>query len=413
MLRKISTLLIICSLPAIAFAQFQVLGFSLNDKKKKVQIPIEIYDNLIVVPVVINGRLPLRFILDTGVRTTILTDKWFSDALNLIYTRKYTISAPGLAKRVDAYITNNVSIDMPGVHGEGHAMLVLAEDYLELKNYLGTEVQGILGYELFSRFIVKINYQKKILELMLPEKFKPGKKYQSLPIAVEDTKPYVFAEAEINDATILKVKLLVDTGASHGLILEPESDSVIVLPPRHVSSIIGRGLGGMITGQIARIKSLNFGDYKINGVIANFPDPNSYKDSLKSSVNVFRNGTIGGEILSRFTVVFDFPGEKIYFKKNSAFKKEFYYNLSGLTIKAKGDFLRNFEITDVRKGSTAEKANLKSGDMIMSINGVEVRELELSKVIGLFNSRPGVEISMILDRKGKQFTIRFKLENQI
>jgi predicted aspartyl protease len=412
MLRKIVIVLLIGCLPGYAHAQ-QVLGFSLTEGRKRIQIPIETYDNLIVVPVIINGRLPLRFILDTGVRTTILTDKALSDALNLKYTKKYSISAPGSEKVVDAFITNNVSIDIPGVHGEGHAMLVLAEDFLELRNYLGTEVHGILGYELFSRFIVKVNYKKKLLDLMLPEKFKPRKSYQKLPIVVEDTKPYLFAEVETDDNQKLKVKLLVDTGASHGLILDPESDKLIQLPAQHVSSIIGRGLGGTITGQIGRIKSLDFGNYKIEDVVTNFPDPNSYGDTLKYKTFVFRNGSVGGEILNRFTVIFDFPGEKMYFKPNSYFRKKFYYNLSGITIKARGLKLREFEITDVRKGSTAQKADIKEGDLILSVNGNEVTELNLNNVINLFNSRPGKKIRMMVGRDGKKLFRQFRLENQI
>src|SRR5688572_23906509 len=141
------------------FSQTQALGFSLADGKKKVEIPIEIYNNLIVVPVILNDALPLKFILDTGVRTAILTQKTFTDILNLAYSRKYSISGPGGSKIIEAYVTNNVSLDLPGVHGRGHALLVLEEDYLELRNYLGTDVHGILGYELFSRFIVEIDYE--------------------------------------------------------------------------------------------------------------------------------------------------------------------------------------------------------------------------------------------------------------
>src|SRR5262245_19745585 len=134
--------LVLCSFQSYS----QALGFSLADGKTKVQIPIEIYNNLIVVPVVLNGALPLKFILDTGVRTAILTQKSFTDILNLSYSRKYTISGPGGEKLVDAYVTNNVSLELPGVLGRGHALLVLEEDYLELRNYLGTDVHGILGY---------------------------------------------------------------------------------------------------------------------------------------------------------------------------------------------------------------------------------------------------------------------------
>jgi hypothetical protein len=168
----------------------QILGFSLPAGETKVQFPIEIYNNLVVVPMILNSQLPLKFILDTGVRTSILTEKAYSDILNLQYSRKYTIAGPGGEKLVDAYVTNNVSLDMPGVQGRGHAMLVLEQDYLELRNYLGTDVHGILGYELFSRFIVEVNYEKKVLTLMLPQRFKEKKNFQWLPIQILDTKPY-------------------------------------------------------------------------------------------------------------------------------------------------------------------------------------------------------------------------------
>src|SRR5450432_2460589 len=111
MIRKFLFALALCTVPVLVRAQ--ILGFSLTDGQTKVNIPIEVYNNLIVVPVVLNGKLPLKFILDTGVRTTILTEKAFSDFLHLTYARKYTISGPGGEKLVDAYITNNVSIDMP------------------------------------------------------------------------------------------------------------------------------------------------------------------------------------------------------------------------------------------------------------------------------------------------------------
>src|SRR5690348_9293893 len=101
----------------------QTLGFSLPPGQKKVQMPIEIYNNLVVIPVVLNKTLPLKFILDTGVRTAILTQKTFTDILNLPYSRKYTISGPGGEKLVDAYVTNNVTLDLPGIQGRGHAML--------------------------------------------------------------------------------------------------------------------------------------------------------------------------------------------------------------------------------------------------------------------------------------------------
>lgn len=391
----------------------QVLGFSLPEGKSKVQFPIEIYNNLVVVPVVLNGQLPLKFILDTGVRTTILTEKAYSDILNLPYSRKYTISGPGGEKLVDAYVTNNVSLDLPGVQGRGHAMLVLDQDYLELRNYLGTNVHGVLGYELFSRFIVQIDYSRKILTLMLPERFREKKKYQNLPITIEDTKPYLTVGLKMNDTTSVSAKLLVDSGASHGLYLEEKSHEKITVPQKNIKSIIGRGLGGVITGRIGRIKSIELGKYHVANVITNFPDPNSYMDTLKLSRSVFRNGSIGGELLGRFTVIFNFPGEKIYLKKNSSFRKEFYFNLSGLTLRAKGSRLKDFEVSDVREKSSAQRADVRVGDKILSVNGIVASDLDLNNLNGFFNSKPGRKIVLQIDRNGKKFKTDFRLEDSL
>lgn len=390
----------------------QALGFSLADGKTKVQFPIEIYNNLVVVPVVLNGALPLKFILDTGVRTSILTQKAFTDILNLSYARKYTISGPGGEKLIDAYITNNVSLELPGVLGRGHAMLVLEEDYLELRNYMGTDVHGILGYELFSRFLVKIDYDKKLLTLMAPHRFKPGRKWETIPIRIEDTKPYLTTPVVLEDGTQFTAKLLMDTGASHGLMLDPMSDSRITVPEKRVSSIIGRGLGGEITGKVGRIKALHIGKYKLDNPIANFPDPNSYFDSLKLG-RTQRNGSIGGEVLSRFKVVINFANEEIYLKKNNSFKKSFHYNLSGMTVKAKGAKLNVFEITEVRKDSPAALAGIQQGDVIISINGLYTDQLDLNHINGFFNLRVGKRLTIVVTRKGERIKTDLKLIDQI
>ena len=390
----------------------QALGFAIADGRSKVVIPIEIYNNLIVIPVVLNGALPLKFILDTGVRTAILTQKSFTDILNLTYSRKYTISGPGGVKLIDAYVTNNVSLELPGVTGRGHAMLVLEEDYLELRNYLGTDVHGILGYELFSRFIVEVDYDRKLLTLMLPNRFKPSRRYKGIPIRIEDTKPYITMPVVLADGTQITAKLLMDSGASHGLLLDPATDPRIKVPAHTVSSIIGRGLGGAITGKVGRIRELQLGPFKLHNMIASFPDPNSYFDSLKLGLTP-RNGTLGGETLSRFTVVYNFPKEMVYLKKTPSFKKGFHYNLSGITIKAKGARLDVYEIMEVRKGSSSDRAGVMAGDVIQSINGISAHQLSLNSVNALFNFKPKKKIHLIVDRKGERKKIDFRLEDQI
>jgi C-terminal processing protease CtpA/Prc len=87
--------------------------------------------------------------------------------------------------------------------------------------------------------------------------------------------------------------------------------------------------------------------------------------------------------------------------------------LSGLTIRAKGSYLRDFEISEVRKNTVAEKCGLIAGDYLLAINGINLSELELSNVNNLFSKKPGKKIKLLIMREGKKLKKEFVLESQI
>lgn len=406
-------LLVILTTQGTWAQQTQVLGFNITNGAKSAKFPFEIYNNLIVVPVILNNQLPLKFVLDTGVRTTILTEKTYSDILNLQYNRKYTIAGLGKEKLIEAYVTNNVSLTLPGVRGKGHAMLVLAEDYLEMPSYLGTHVHGIMGYELFSRFIVSINYDSKVLTISDPKYFKPKKTYESLNITIEDTKPYLKGKINYHNGKSLEVKLMIDSGASHGLLLDETSDARLVIPDNHVSSSLGRGLGGVLHGKVSRLKGFELtNNKKWEDIITTFPDEGSFLDSLKSGVT-YRNGSMGGEILSRFKVIFDFPNGTLYLKRGKEFKTPFSYDLSGLVLKATGAALKTYEIVEVRDNSVGKKAGLMVGDVLISVNNQLTENLQLANVIALLNSKENKRLKVKYQRGKEIKTSIFRLKSLI
>ena len=196
------------------------------------------------------------------------------------------------------------------------------------------------------------------------------------------------------------------------MILDPASDSTLDVPANAVSCTVGRGLGGEIRGKSGRLKELGLGNYTLEDVLVNYPDPNSYVDTLKLG-QTFRNGTLGGGILSRFTVIYNFSKEELYLKKNGDFKRGFYYNLSGLTIRAKGTELNTFEVTDVRKFSTADNAGVQVGDQILSVNGVRASEVNLNQLNGLLNQRPGKKINLNVKRNNAVLNTRMVLKNTL
>lgn len=388
----------------------QTIGFTLKNNAKKVVIPFESYNNLIIVPVILNQALPLRFILDTGVQTTILTDRTFSDILNIQYNRKLTLLGADGDKGVDAYVAGNVSLELPGTKGEGQVMLVLEEDYLQLKNYLGEEVHGILGYEIFRRFTVEINYGAHTLTLYEPSSYKPRKSYTAIPITVESTKPYLTASITSHDNRTFQAKLMVDTGASHSLLLDASSHHAISLPETRVRCTLGRGLGGDINGYISRVKHISIGKFDFNKAISSFPDTANLGENFKATG---RQGTLGAGVLRRFTVVIDYYNNKLYLKKNSQYKKRFEYNMSGIDLIATGRDLRTFIVQEVRPDSPARNAGVQEGDVFKAVNGIDAKNLDLSQINHLFRSKEGRKVRLKIEREGKTIKKVFKLKRLI
>lgn len=387
------------------------LGFVLPDEYEKAEIPFEIYNNLIVIDVMLNRSLPLKFVLDTGVRTTVLTEKTLSDLLNLEYSRKITIPGVGGEKLVDAYVVNDVSLNIGAIEGTGHALLVLERDLLQLKNFLGVNVHGILGYELFSRFVVDINYDRKIIELYRPDDFHRKARFVSLDISIEDTKPYINGGVLIRkEKGLVDGRFMIDTGASHALLLDTRSNDAIKIPTPSISTTLGRGLGGNIHGKVGRVDKFIFEGFDFNGVITTFPDPSSYDVYYEDE---YRNGTIGGGIMTRFHVIFDYANSKLYLKKSRRYRDPFEFNISGLIIKATGVYLRQFEIDFVRKNSSADKAGLKVGDKITVINGVSTVKYSLEELIGKLNDKENKRIRLTVLRNEQPMQFDFRLHRLI
>jgi C-terminal processing protease CtpA/Prc len=134
---------------------------------------------------------------------------------------------------------------------------------------------------------------------------------------------------------------------------------------------------------------------------------------LRTGVTVYRNGSVGGEILSRFQVIFDFPREKIYLKPNGSLRRKFYYNMSGITVKAIGETLHNFEIVEVRKNSSANLSDIRVGDKIIAVNNNLTENMNLSEVNNYFDTKPGKKITLLILRGAVQMQKVFSLINEI
>lgn len=411
MKQKLTYLFLLALLIGQATVKGQQLGFDFPEGVQKVRIEFEQHNNLIVIPILVNGTIELKFILDTGVQYPILTEKFFADILGFDYARRIVVQGPGINDSISAMVARDVTLELPGgvTSGINQYFLVLEHDFLKLRENMGTDVYGIIGYDIFSRFTVEVNYEEKYLTLYEPRKFHPKRKYKKVPMNIVNTKPYMEVVVNKDEEDEKKLRLMIDSGASHSLLLNDGGEESF-LPDKNVPSVIGRGLGGEIYGRMGRLSKISVSRFELEQPIVSFPLKGDYGSiAMKGS----RNGTIGGEFLSRFNVVFDYFHGNIYLKKNRYFSRDFEHDMSGMNLVAYGREFDRYKVGDVRYGSPAYEAGIRSGDVILSINGYSYESIKLAGAIALLRNKPGKKITVRVQEGKKSVKKSFRLERFI
>ena len=77
---------------------------------------------------------------------------------------------------------------------------------------------------------------------------------------------------------------------------------------------LGIGINGDVFVDRSKVEIFCLDNFKLNQIKAAFPDSLS---SYKVLVDSNRIGSIGGELLKRFKVTFDYPNKQVVFKKSS------------------------------------------------------------------------------------------------
>lgn len=385
--------------------------YRMSPKVKSVTIPFRMANNLMIIPISVNGSDSLRFIVDTGVKIPIITSINAGDSIQFTNARKIKIRGLGAGEDLEALLSyGNLFNFTPHLSGHNHDLLVLLQDVFMLSKKLGMYVNGIIGYDFFKDFIVEIDYENRRLTLHDPKRYRKKLRSYSLPVEIEDGKPYLECYVQQTDGRRVKVRLLIDTGASSAISLDVFSHSDLRYPAQYIEAYLGQGLSGDIHGKLGRITSLEIGKYTLKDVTAAFPDSASLGMFAGSKQ---RNGQLGADVLKRFRIWLDYTGGRIYLKPNSFFKEPFNYNLSGMEVITPIPGLPLFTISEVSPRSPAEEAGLMPGDEILHINKRSAFSLRLTEIMALFQSKPGRKISISVRRGNQTITTQLVLRKPI
>ncbi|SHF27378.1 retropepsin-like aspartic protease [Chryseobacterium vrystaatense] len=434
---KLSLLALLFSIFMSAQNSFELIN------AKKVVIPFKLINNLIFIPININGA-ELTFMLDTGVAETILFSLENKE-VKLQNIEKVKFSGLGGNMSIDGFKSDR-NIAKIGDHIINSSMLlfIVIDEEFNISSHIGIPVNGVIGYHFFKDHPVSIDYTaKKITVYQDKDLFKKKiRKFTELPMSIEKDKPYIYADIEMtNDKK--SSKLLIDLGNSDAIWLFPTLIKDFVYNRPNIDDYLGRGFNGDIYGKRSRIHNFYLKDFKFEKPLTAMPDEYSIQHV---TLVADRKGSVGGEITRRFTTVFDYAGGKLYLKKNRNFNDPFHFNMSGLDFKQDGlewqedrvkiepklssdgsreisvgssDFQYKFflkpifSVAGIRKDSPAFKAGLKKDDRVISINGRKTSDMTMEKIMELMKSEEGRNITILVQRKNKEMTFDFVLEDPI
>lgn len=393
---------------------FSIIGA----KDKRVEIPFELINNLVVIEASLNGSSPMKFILDTGVGTTLVSSLPLGEEIYLPNSRVVSLTGLGEGESVEAIYTNNNTLSLDRVAAKNLEVLYLKENIFMLSSFMGTEVHGIIGYDMFANFAVEVNYRAKELYIYDPEEFEDKfqklpqhRKWFKYPIHIDEKKPYldlVYQHKE--DSEPANVRLLIDSGSSNAFSLYDLTHEAIKIPENRIETLIGVGLSGRVSGYLGRVKKMQMGKFEFKKPVIAYPDSFAIRHAFGLGD---RNGSLGGEVLRRFKVIYHYRDGYILVRKNRDFGDKFYYNLSGIEVNTPFPDLPVYVVSDIREQSPAEKAGVKKGDIIRYINGENVSKKDLNEVLHELQKNESSNTVLEVQRDSVYVKVHLKLENEL
>jgi hypothetical protein len=291
----------------------------------------------------------------------------------------------------------NQQLKLPGLRVDSLNFHV--NDYDLLTSVYGIRIDGIIGYSVLSRYILKINFDSSHVEFWSKGALKyPRGGYLMRPLIT--TLPVTYAR--VRDDEAYNSRFLFDMGAGLNMMLSTDflRDSALLQSKRKLYPKQAEGLGGKIDMKMTVIREVKLGPYKFRNVPVYVFD-----DEYNITSYPYLAGILGNDLLRRFNIILNYERRDFYLTPNSHFNDPFDYTYTGIDF-----YLQNGQVLlgDVAKGSPAEAAGLQEGDVVIAVNKVFNGNLQSFKAALMNNSE---KIKMIVLRNGVLLEFDFKVKS--
>lgn len=302
----------------------------------------------------LGGRASL-FLVDTGASTTVFDEDFLAEA-GIRPAGGASFASDALFKGVR--FARVPSFEVAGIRLGPQVALTIP---LRRSEGFPLPVDGILGYDFWSRFVTAIDYPMGTMTFHRPDAFTPDAEDVAVPFELEGTTLHVPVTVNGNDAGTFTL----DTG-NGGEITLHRFDGIERLVPRGPNPLrFARGIAYGSSGAAAYETSvdLGLGPFVYRSAPVLLLDPRDPSGDATGG-----NGNVGVDFLKGFRVTFDYARAVVYLRQKRALRPASTLGVSGMTIKPAG--AGAFVIDEVAPGWPADKAGLKPGDQVLAVDGV-------------------------------------------
>jgi len=297
----------------------------------------------------------LQFIFDTG-SSGISLDSSTAAYLGLqpVYSG-YAIRGVGGIRKVP--FVNGRSLQLGSIRADSLDFHV--NDYSVLTSVYGVRIDGIIGYSLLSRYVIRIDQELQQMDWFAAGVNVYPRRGYRMKLEIDKLPSHA---AYVQDVRGEQSRFLIDLGAGLNLLFSrryvQSSGLLDNTRKRWIKS--GEGIGGRIEMELTTMRQLRIGPYRFRQVPINIFD-----DDFNVTNYPEWAGLIGNDLLRRFQVILNYPAKEMHLLPNRYFSDPFDYSYSGLELYLVANKIR---VGYLAPGSPAAAAGLELGDEVVAVN---------------------------------------------
>lgn len=355
------------------------------------KIPFNVNGGHLIIKIRLNDSGPLNFIFDSGAGATLIS-RDVADSIGLVSgAQRKNVGVSGEHK---VSLIRGVKLSTDNTKLAEINVLSTQTFFEELDN--GAKVHGVIGYDVLISYVAEIDNKNNQIVLYDESGYEYKGEGDKLPIYLVQNLPITNAIITTYSGTEIEGQFMIDSGSRSELIISSPTVVQYDLADnigKHYTIRSSIGTSSRRTkmryGRLAKLKLLEF----------EFEDiPVALSSDNKGVLSMdFIDGIIGNKLLQRFNLVFDYGRSIIYLEAGDSINSEYSINLTGftLTFQAAQPIIKNLV-----ERSPADKAGLRNGDQIISINGVLVENMSSGEIREAFTKK-GETLALVIMRNNK------------